>query len=204
LKKQRDLRKIFCSEVRGFQADGIILEEKAYFPEADYNSIVLPHKGNDFMWQMGITTPSTDVNFASRLSNIRDDQGRLITKTLMAGTACKSCRRMKRAAECTHAIKPPWKTDEGIAEIKAILAHDEATFNREIQGVVAGDDVRIYAQFVYPFRKQDPYQLIFPVHVIWSFIDPAGGGANSDFTIVSMVHENDKEVVSLRGGDSGT
>lgn len=187
------------TEVRGFQADGIILEEKAYFPEADYNKIVLPHKGNDFMWQLGITTPSTDVNFASRLSNIRNAQGQLITKTLMAGTACKSCRRRKRPADCEHKIYPPWKTKEGIDEIRAILAHDQATFNREIQGVVAGDDVRIYAAFIYHFRNKQPlYQLVYPARLIWIFIDPAGGGSNSDFTIVSMAHEDGHEVVRIQ------
>lgn len=147
------------------------------------------------MWEMGITTPSTDTNFSSRHSNLRNAQGKLVTKTLMAGTACKSCRRMKLAASCTHSIKPPWKTAAGIDEVKAILAHDPATFNREMQGVVAGDDIRIYAEFIYGFRKQDPYQIIYPVHVIWIFVDPAGGGDKSDFTIVSMAHENGREVV---------
>lgn len=183
-------------EVRGFQADAIINDEGAYQDETQYNNTILPHKGNDFMWCMSITSPATDTNHYSRRMNVRDALGRLVSRTIMAGTACKNCRRLKRAADCEHKKMPPWKSKAGIAEVKAILGHDVATFNREMQGVVIGVDVRIYAEFVSGFRKQPLYHFVYPVRLINAFIDPAGGGAGSDFTIVSGANEQGTDAVS--------
>ena len=59
------------------------------------------------------------------------------------------------------------------------------------------DNELLLDQLIARLRERPVYTLSRPPHVIYLGIDP-GGGSLSDYTIMSMAHENGHDVVSVR------
>lgn len=157
----------------------------------------MPHKGNDYTTTVAITTPGNDTNWFSYLEDLRDAQGDLIYWTFRPSTACLRCRLEKKTADCSHVALNSWKTQRGIDQVRAILQNDEATFNREMKGVVTVDQTRIYSQFVKPLFELPRYVFKTALPLIITGVDPAGGGA-SDSCIEGLGIEDGKYVVIIR------
>lgn len=169
-----------------------------------YKKVVLPHKSNEGTWTFGITTPQDGNNFVSTMMDLKDEDGKYTFTTLCIGKACKICRLKGEADKCKHIRIAPWKSVRGIKQIKTVLENDKATFDREMRGKVAGNDVRIYRPFIKKFTQLQNYIFQYPPRVMFSTIDNSGGGAGSDFAIITKAVENGLHVVSVTQNNSAS
>ena len=171
------------------------MEEAAYMPKDMYEEIILPLKSNMYLATLAITTPGNDINWFSYLQDIRDPDGNLLFHTYMCGTACNACIRKGEPERCTHKTPPQWKSQQGIAQIQAVLANDVNKFNREIKGVVTVDQTQLYIQYLKALIALPLFRFLFAVPLVWSFIDPAGGGKGSEYAVVSIAEQDGRIVV---------
>jgi hypothetical protein len=186
----------FFVEVRGFQADLIILEEAAWMDQRIYINTVLPVTGNKGVGTLAITTPGDDLNWFSFLSDLIDPlTGKLIFKTYFVGGACTACQAAGKPEDCTHKEMPPWKDPAVMQRMKAIM--NVESFNREIGGIITIDAKLIYAHFVPSFRTLKRHVWSVPPDLIFVAVDPAGGGSQSHYEITSIALDQGRWVVSL-------
>ncbi len=203
---QQTTSKIYCyaaSErtTRGFTVDVTILEEAAHMSENIFNYVVVPALGTENMVLLAITTPKDPNNYFSRLTEMRREDGQLFFHVQQLGLACQACLARGAATTCTHMqhLLPAWKGVTRQARVQAILGeHNKDVFQQEAMGMIVPEGHTVFAAHqVQALRVSLPYRFETVPQVVYTFIDPHGGGSQSSQAILSMVYSDRYRVVTI-------
>jgi hypothetical protein len=118
----------------------------------------------------------------------------------MVGLACQACLAVGKGHECIHKLAelPPWKTSKRLEMLNQILEGDSATNLRENYGIVITNRKFLFqTPWILALSQRMPFTITVKPHIVWIFIDPSGGGTQSEMAICSMVYQDRRDIVSL-------
>jgi hypothetical protein len=186
--------------LRGTGAHGITLEEAAFINPAMFFGTIVPLMGMDNTVVIGISSPDDEFNYFSKLLELkRPDQKTPLFLTIQITQACEACQKERKLCRHNEALLPPWRTAERQAMIAQIMKADPLLFEREMLGLVRSSD----SMFVFDPKLIDEFNLAprhhfsQPPSIVWVAIDPSGGGALSNYAILSMTFQKGKSIVSF-------
>lgn len=112
------------------------------------------------------------------------------------GLNCEACVALE--INCVHKKTklPPWRPEYRNDLVQALMGNSTIA-NREMGGQVQGHGQRVFKEkWIKALIDKIMWQPMYPVQVIHTAIDPAGGGESSDWAICSVVFENGHVIVS--------
>lgn len=128
--------------MRGISPHIIVVDEIAFVSETFYASTVMPLKAMIDTPVFGITTPMPRGNWFMEVVNSRDEQGRLLFRSLNFEMVCPSCMTKGRAAmmkcNCKLGSSNSWRS-QSIMDKMAKAFGDKIT-SQEFKGVSHGDE----------------------------------------------------------------
>jgi hypothetical protein len=163
---------------------------------------VVPLLTIDHTALLGISTPGVGLrHFFTRLMNLEDASGKPLFLVHRIEMICSKCKLLKPslAALCSHMAHrlPPWKTVTTQGRVDLIMASDPVTHARENMGIVIDSNTYVFSKaLVEAFACRQRVTFDATVNQVHIAIDPSGGGAASDYAIVSLVYHLGKHVVS--------
>ena len=174
---------------KGTGGDVLILEEAAYCDEGFFYETVAPILSIGSASLVAISTLTSEINFYTRLIKMIDPAtNRPLFVCRSIELACEACKEDGRAHECVHLLHlvPRWQSEERHRKLKIMMQDRPDLIQSELAGLAFDSLQQV-------FRKPDiakmfetpplPLELHQPV---WLVIDPAGGGPQSDYAIVSI------------------
>lgn len=167
--------------------------------EAVFKEVVIPLLGVSKTAVLAISTPDDEFNHYTKLMELEVD-GKKVFKVLKVGLSCGRC--LRRGLTCIHRRSklPSWKDQGRQHMIEAMYGGSESDRKlmlRETHGVTVSEDVFMYKMYIQSLRDKKKYAFKDgKPNIVYIGIDPAAGGADSDYTIVSIVFDAGKCVVS--------
>lgn len=190
---------------RGITANCIVMEEMAVMAPSFFKKVTLPLLMVKGSVMIGISSILDTHNYFTTLLNFTDHR-KAVRDAVYSYTfraACTACITKGIAKECRHmnAEIGEWLPAERREFVSAVYEYlgDEETMNQENLGIshdivqAAFDSRQISALFS---KDNPPIRSLASEHtsVIFTFIDPTGGG-KSDLAICSCVWENGHVIV---------
>jgi hypothetical protein len=188
--------KCLNSNVRGLKGisfDIAILEEAALIPEAVMEAFApcLGVRGAVFF---AITTAMGEDNYVSVMFNNNDPMAQKLFSRVQATTMCAECKENGASArQCALAGHekdrlPAWKASRNNEQISRLMPKDDL-FESEIGGMVRSHKSVFLPAWITNLERAPPFQFrpgerVAQVH---TFIDPSGGGQQSELGTVSMI-----------------
>jgi hypothetical protein len=168
----------------------IILEEAAYCDPGFFYETVAPLLIVGRSCLLAISTLTSEINFYTRLMRIKDpNSGCTVFKTFQIELVCASCKEAGKAAECTHMLHlvPRWQSSQKHEKMKLVMQDRPDLIQSELSGIA-------FDSLQQAFRGED-IERMFTVPAaapctggrIYMFIDPAAGGPQSDYCIMTMI-----------------
>jgi hypothetical protein len=178
---------------RGFTVDCIILEEAAHMSEDLWLQVVVPALAVEHTVLLAITTPQDPTNYFSRLLTYKRGDGSPLFLVQALGLACKECLEKNMAAKCNHMsnVLPKWKGEGRHETQRAIYSqHNKNMFSQETQGLIVEDATCVFRQEdIKAFADARPHYFGSAPFIVYSFVDPSGGGTQSAYVVFSMVYD---------------
>ena len=180
------------ADVRGVDADLIVLEEAAFIDKDFFQEVIAPLMTVEGTILLGITTPPPfpESNPYSRMLKAKDPAtNKTVFKPICISNMCDRCHKERRTV-CYHvrAVGVPWKPKSGLRKARIIMADNAAAQARELFGANVDAGAR---PFVGPkldrFRGRRVRMPVEP-QIVFLGIDPAGGGDSSEFGCVSVAY----------------
>jgi len=183
---------VSCLQVgttKGTGGDVLILEEAAYVDPGFFYETVAPLTivGNTSL--LAISTLTSEINFYTRLIRMRDKQtNQPLFKVLSVQLACEKCKEEGKAVDCIHMLHlvPRWQSGERHTRLKTIMQDRPDLIVSELSGLA-------FDSLQQAFRPQDIDMMMTqeapkvqnsePIYIA---IDPAAGGPQSDYAMVSI------------------
>ena len=156
-------------------------------PELFYQ-VVVPLLGVKNTALLAISTPQDEFNYYTELMALENAHGEPLFLCIKIGLMCKRCQ--EEGLVCNHrlSMSPHWKPPERTAKVDAVMASNPTLRDRETRGVVSSTmRFLIDKLIIQEFQKREPG--VFAdgrPNVLFSAIDPSGGGSGSDYAIVTM------------------
>jgi hypothetical protein len=192
---------------RGQGGHIIILEEAAYIkPELVYQ-VVLPVLSTGASL-LAISTISPDAdNMLKQLVSAKNARGMPIIHTINMEMVCETCKRAGKDLTCAHLLGqiPAWQQRGRHADIQAMMATQESTFLVEMRGVESDEftkpafDVAAMRNFAAQYYTHDGGE----IRHIFIGVDPAAGGAKSEYAVVSAFYTSTQQLV-VCGAEAGS
>lgn len=139
---------------------------------------------------VAISTLTSEINFYTRLIKMIDPAtSRPLFTTRCIELCCEKCKEDGKSHECVHMLHlvPSWQSEERHRKLKIMMQDRPDLIQSELAGLAFDSLQQV-------FRKGDialafdtkglPYE---EKQTIWMVIDPAAGGPQSDYAIVSIV-----------------
>lgn len=113
--------------------------------------------------------------------------------------ACEKCKEEGRAHECVHLLHlvPRWQSEERHRKLKIMMQDRPDLIQSELAGLAFDSLQQV-------FRKSDIQKMFdtppLPLELhqmVWLVIDPAGGGPQSDYAMVSICRTRGCVTVSI-------
>jgi hypothetical protein len=187
---------------RGFTVDSIVLEEAAHMSQSLWLEVVVPALAVNHTTMLAITTPQDPTNYFSRLLQYKRKDGSLMFLVQALGLACKACLDKNMASKCNHmsSVLPKWKSEVRHEQQRAIYGEENKhLFEQETLGLVVHDSSRVFPEEdIKAFADSPPYNFHSSPYIIWSFIDPSGGGTQSAVVVVSIIYSPDASTNKCR------
>lgn len=170
----------------------MILEELAYMDMRIVYDVVMPLLMRTNVVLIGISTLDDPYNFWSKMIDQRYPDGRQVFKTLRYSLVCEDCRRRGQATTCRHKIGdlPYWLSEEQYSKLEQIMNDQYESFLRETKGFQCDPNVRPAFDQMGVRALQDLDRIVSPkqhVSHVFFAVDPAAGGRNSDYAIISAI-----------------
>lgn len=117
--------------------------------------------------------------------------GRPLFTTRCIELCCEACKEAGKQAECVHMLHlvPSWQSEERHRKLKIMMQDRPDLIQSELAGLAFDSLQQV-------FRKGDIHLMFetkpWPLQqnqTIWIVIDPAAGGPQSDYAVVSLVRE---------------
>ncbi len=180
---------VYVQTLRGVNFDIGIAEEAASMSQDVFYKIIVPLLEVDKTALLCVSTPLSEFNFYSVLTDVTTDDGTLVFETQRVTLACPKCAKMrermgvKESGTCKHKedVIPKWKCPDRHRQVEAIYKSVDRTddFQRESQGVITSVEGYIFLppmlQYIHDqFRAPAENNHVPPFMIIT--IDPDGGG----------------------------
>lgn len=183
-----------CSTLaRGFTVKMIILEEAAHIPDMIWKEVVAPALGVAHMVLLAITTPQDPDNYFSKLLDVRLPSGEPVFQVQAIIMACKKCIKQGIASKCDHVNHrmPKWKTAARQEMVRAIYGDkDKDMFLQEAGGMIVSQGKQLFAMTsIKQFMSAKSHSFQHHPNVVYTFVDPHGGGLQSSQAIVSITFD---------------
>jgi hypothetical protein len=177
-----------------------VLEEAAYVEPGFFYETVAPLLliGNTSL--IAISTLTSEINFYTRLLRMRDKlTGLPLFTTLSIQLACKQCIEEGKAAACVHMLHlvPRWQSSDRHVKLKTIMQDRPDLIESELSGLAFDSNQQIFktAHIETMFEQPPPVPVLNePVYI---FIDPAAGGPQSDYAVLSVTRQKGMLTVRL-------
>jgi len=175
----------------------IILEEAAHLKPQLFHNVIVPLLTVEHTAMLAITSPGDEQNYISVIQDLKDPDGGELFYNIKIGMMCEKC--LKEGKEkCGHELKrlPNWKSESRHDIVRAVYGQNQEAMKREAEGLIVSNRVYLFGKKdVDALESREAYHFEYDVQLIEIGIDPSGGGANSDYTIVSKCVENGKDIV---------
>lgn len=187
------------STTKGTGGDIIVLEEAAYVEPGFFYETVAPLLliGNTSL--IAISTLTSEINFYTRLLRMRDSvTGLPLFTSISVQLACKRCIEDGKAASCVHMLHlvPRWQSSDRHVKLKTIMQDRPDLIESELSGLAFDSNHQIFksAHIEVMFAQKPPHPVLNEaVHI---FIDPAAGGPQSDYVVLSVTRQKGMLTVS--------
>jgi hypothetical protein len=174
---------------KGTGGDVLILEEAAYCDEGFFYETVAPILSIGSASLVAISTLTSEINFYTRLIQMVDPATeRPLFAIRCIELCCDRCKEEGKQAECVHMLHlvPMWQSEERHSKLKIMMQDRPDLIQSELAGlafdslqqVFRKSDIAI-AMALEPLRLQNN-------PTVFIVIDPAAGGPQSDYAIVSI------------------
>lgn len=170
----------------------LILEEAAYCDEGFFYETVAPILSIGSASLVAISTLTSEINFYTRLIQMVDPgTDRPLFAIRCIELCCERCKAEGKQAECVHMLHlvPMWQSEERHRKLKIMMQDRPDLIQSELAGLAFDSLQQV-------FRKSDIAiamaltPLPMPDHpYVFIVIDPAAGGPQSDYAIVSIMRE---------------
>ncbi len=187
------------STTKGTGGDLIVLEEAAYVEPGFFYETVAPLLliGNTSL--IAISTLTSEINFYTRLLRMRDKvTGLPLFTTISIQLACKQCIEEGKAASCVHMLHlvPQWQSSDRHVKLKTIMQDRPDLIESELSGLAFDSNQQLFktAHIEIMFSQTPPSPILN--EAIYMFIDPAAGGPQSDYAVVSVTRQKGMLTVS--------
>ena len=138
---------------------------------------------------VAISTLTSEINFYTRLIKMVDPAtDRPLFATRCIELCCEKCKEDGKSHECVHMLHlvPSWQSAERHRKLKIMMQDQPDLIQSELAGLAFDSLQQV-------FRKQDLI-LMFDTsaltltlnQTVWIVIDPAAGGPQSDYALVSI------------------
>lgn len=168
----------------------MILEEAAYIkPDLVYQVVLPVLSTGASLIAISTIAPEAD-NMLKQLVDAKNKQGEPVIHTINLEMVCDRCKRAGLELTCKHKLGelPRWQSSGRHDDIQALMKTNEDTFLTEMRGIGGMDkytrpafDQAGIAHLCTNFYKHDGSD----IRHLFIGIDPAAGGAGSDYAIVS-------------------
>jgi hypothetical protein len=187
-----DLRKISSypgnpKTLRGVGGDVLYLEEAAFLSEEVFGQVIIPLLEMDTTALIAISTPQDDLNFYSKMFEMKDKKGEFFFNTMKIGLICAKCQKSKNPTACTHMkdVVPPWKSADKLEMVKALYGVKKDLLARESMGLITNDQSSVFKMsWINSFLNRKVAVAETP-KIIFTACDPSGGG-KSEMGIISL------------------
>ena len=166
-----------------------MLEEAAYVEPGFFYETVAPLLliGNTSL--IAISTLTSEINFYTRLLRMRDKvTGLPLFTSISVQLACRRCIEDGRAAACVHMLHlvPRWQSSDRHVKLKTIMQDRPDLIESELSGLAFDSNQQIFktAHIEIMFNQPPPPSILN--EAVYTFIDPAAGGPQSDYAVLSV------------------
>jgi hypothetical protein len=141
---------------------------------------------------IAISTLTSEINFYTRLLRMRDKTtGLPLFTSISVQLACRKCIEDGKAAECVHMLHlvPRWQSSDRHVKLKTIMQDRPDLIESELSGLAFDSNQQIFktADIETMFIQTPPAPILN--EPIYLFIDPAAGGPQSDYAILSVTRQ---------------
>jgi len=167
----------------------LILEEAAYCDEGFFYETVAPILSIGSASLVAISTLTSEINFYTRLIKMVDPAtDRPLFATRCIELCCEKCKEDGKSHECVHMLHlvPSWQSAERHRKLKIMMQDRPDLIQSELAGLAFDSLQQV-------FRKQDLILMFDTTALtlaldptVWIVIDPAAGGPQSDYALVSI------------------
>lgn len=178
-----------------------MLEEAAHLNESIFTEVVAPILGNKNVALLAISTPeNTRGNYYENLLSAKTNEGKPLFRVIDLAAACRDCIKARKAGSCTHKLHvfPPWRPISQLARMQQMSGADDATFAQEFFGARMTNDIMLVDEkWIETLKSQVNFVTRKPFYpVVFTAIDPAGGGKPSDYAVTSVCIDDGNITVS--------
>ena len=174
---------------KGTGGQVLILEEAAYVDPTFFYETVAPLTIVKDTTLLAISTLTSEINFYTRLIKMKDPATGLpmfVTKQIKL--ACDKCIEEGSAHSCPHLLHlvPRWQASEKHLRLKTIMQDRPDLIQSELSGLAFDSLQQVFRpQDIERMFQQEPPQIQYnePIYI---FIDPAAGGPQSDYCVMSV------------------
>jgi hypothetical protein len=177
-----------------------VLEEAAYVEPGFFYETVAPLLliGNTSL--IAISTLTSEINFYTRLLRMRDKiTGLPLFTSISVQLACRKCIEDGKAAACVHMLHlvPRWQSSDRHVKLKTIMQDRPDLIESELSGLAFDSNQQIFksSHIDTMFRQPPPASILN--EAVYTFIDPAAGGPQSDYAVLSVTRHKGLLTVSL-------
>lgn len=184
---------------KGTGGDILILEEAAYVDPGFFYETVAPLMIVANTTLLAISTLTSEINFYTRLIKMRDQStGQPMFQTVCIELACAKCKEDGKAVDCVHMLHlvPRWQNSERHLRLKTIMQDRPDLIQSELSGL-AFDSLKQAFRTIDIQKAFEPRPFTASTNeTIMISVDPAAGGAGSDYSIISFVWQ--RGIVTVR------
>jgi len=188
--------------LRGQSPNVIILEEAAHLKEKVFFEAVAPLMGNDKVVTLAISTPENKRgNYYNMLLDLTKsaNSSEPLFYVIDLQNACEQCKQSGEAANCTHVqqVQPPWRTTARREMLDHIYSGKRDLYAQENRGVRMDQTLYVFDRKLIAYLKAKPRHVVpnRRIDLVFTAIDPAGGGTQSDYAVVSTTFHTGEYVV---------
>ena len=176
-----------------------MLEEAAYVEPGFFYETVAPLLliGNTSL--IAISTLTSEINFYTRLLRMRDKvTGLPLFTSISVQLACRRCIEDGKAAACVHMLHlvPRWQSSDRHVKLKTIMQDRPDLIESELSGLAFDSNQQIFktSHIEIMFNQPPPPPILN--EAVYTFIDPAAGGPQSDYAVLSVTRHKGLLTVS--------
>lgn len=177
----------------------LILEEAAYCDEGFFYETVAPILSIGSASLVAISTLTSEINFYTRLIQMVDPAtDRPLFAVRCIELCCEKCKEEGKQAECVHMLHlvPMWQSEERHRKLKIMMQDRPDLIQSELAGLAFDSLQQVFRKADIQIAMSLPPLAIPDNPVVFIVIDPAAGGPQSDYAIVSIIRHRGSVMVS--------